>query len=117
VEDNEWALVVTGAWAIPLTGAILAHVKPKSICIRGRLMPQRSIRKFEGQQSLALLWAQYMQDVPPFPGQMVLVTPGTDLTALQQEHPLLREGRLMVKPDQLFGKCGLVTIGASYNAY
>jgi ATP-citrate lyase beta-subunit len=79
-------------------------------------MAQRGIRESDGKRLLARYWSEYMDHVPPFPGQMVLVTPETDLSVLPREHPWLSQGKLVVKPDQLFGKRGkhgLVKVAAS----
>jgi len=81
-------------------------------------MAQRGIREFDGKRLLARYWSKYMENVPPFPGQMVLVTPETDLSMLEREHPWLSQGKLVVKPDQLFGKRGkhgLVKVAASFD--
>jgi ATP-citrate lyase beta-subunit len=46
--------------------------------------------------------------------QAVLVRPETDVEILQKQHPWLANGKLVVKPDQLFGKRkknGLVLVG------
>ncbi len=69
-------------------------------------MAQRGIREFDGKRLLAKYWPDYMAGIPAYPGQMALVTPQTDLGSLARELPWLAEGRLVVKPDQLFGKRG-----------
>ncbi len=51
-------------------------------------------------------WLDYWHDLPAYPGQIVLVGPGTDVQALKRDHPWLSQGKLVVKPDQLFGKRG-----------
>src|SRR3989338_8615012 len=47
----------------------------------------------------------------------VLVDPDTDLNILSQQHPWLLEKKLVIKPDQLFGKrgkLGLVLLNADF---
>ncbi|KPL24760.1 MAG: ATPase [Anaerolineae bacterium SM23_84] len=80
-------------------------------------MAQRAIREFDGKRMLAKYWSQYLAKVPGYPGQMVLVGPETDLDALEEQHPWLTQGTLVVKPDQLFGKRGkhgLVKVAMTY---
>lgn len=69
-------------------------------------MAQRGIREFDAKRMLAKYWSEYLGKVPAYPGQMVLVGPDTDLGTLEKEHPWLAAGKLVVKPDQLFGKRG-----------
>lgn len=69
-------------------------------------MAQRGIREYDGKRLLAEFWTEYMGDVPAYSGRMVLVTPEVKLGGLEQEHGWLAEGKLVVKPDQLFGKRG-----------
>ncbi len=69
-------------------------------------MAQRGIREFDAKRLLARYWSDYVDQVPAYPGKMVLVTPQTDLAALPQRHPWLTRGKLVAKPDQLFGKRG-----------
>jgi ATP-citrate lyase beta-subunit len=73
---------------------------------REEAMAQRGIREFDGKRLLAKYWPDYLAGIPAYAGQMALVTPQTDLSTLAQEHPWLAEGKLVVKPDQLFGKRG-----------
>ncbi len=80
-------------------------------------MAQRGIREFDGKRLLAEFWPQYLEGVPVYPGKMVLVTPQMDLNALPQQQPWLVQGRIVVKPDQLFGKRGkhgLVKVADSF---
>jgi ATP-citrate lyase beta-subunit len=69
-------------------------------------MAQRGIREFDAKRMLAKYWSEYLSKVPAYPGQMVLVGPETHLGTLEKEHPWLAAGKLVVKPDQLFGKRG-----------
>jgi ATP-citrate lyase beta-subunit len=80
-------------------------------------MAQRGIREFDAKRLLARYWSEYLDQVPAYPGKMVLVTPQTDLAALPQQHPWLSEGKLVAKPDQLFGKRGkhgLVKVASTF---
>jgi ATP-citrate lyase beta-subunit len=81
-------------------------------------MAQRGIREYHGKAILHRSWGDYFGDDLRYPFQAVLVGPETDLGTLPEEHPWLREGRLVVKPDQLFGKRGkhgLVYVNRSWD--
>lgn len=69
-------------------------------------MAQRGIREFDAKRLLAKYWPEYISRDFGYPGQVALVTPDTDLENLTKEHPWLTETKLVVKPDQLFGKRG-----------
>ncbi|MEW6521936.1 MAG: ATP citrate lyase citrate-binding domain-containing protein, partial [Thermodesulfobacteriota bacterium] len=61
-------------------------------------------------------WTEYFGKENPYGGAGVLVTPETDLTSLAGQHAWLSQKKLVVKPDQLFGKRGkhhLVLIDAT----
>jgi len=67
---------------------------------------------------MARYWGQYFGKLPAYHGKIVLVAPETDYAALVAENPWLNEGKLVVKPDQLFGKRGkhgLVKIAANFD--
>jgi ATP-citrate lyase beta-subunit len=81
-------------------------------------MAQRGIREFDGKRLLAKYWSDHLGGIPAYPGQMALVTPQTDLNSLTRQHPWLAEGKLVVKPDQLFGKRGkhgLVKVATTFD--
>lgn len=81
-------------------------------------MAQRGIREFDGKRMLAAHWATYFGQLPAYPGQVVLVAPDTDLDALPKHHPWLTTQKLVVKPDQLFGKRGkhgLIKVAHTYD--
>jgi ATP-citrate lyase beta-subunit len=81
-------------------------------------MAQRGIREFDGKQMMARHWKQYFGQLPAYHGKVVLVTPDTDYEQLQTAHPWLMQGKLVVKPDQLFGKRGkhgLVKVANTFN--
>ena len=69
-------------------------------------MAQRGIREFDGKKMLANHWAEYISKDFSFPGKVVLVDPETNLDELAEEHSWLKKEKLVVKPDQLFGKRG-----------
>ncbi|HQE92328.1 MAG TPA: ATP citrate lyase citrate-binding domain-containing protein [Anaerolineae bacterium] len=68
-------------------------------------MARRAIREYDAKRLLA----RYLPDYLPgfsYPGKIVLVEVDTDWDRLAAEHPWLLTDRLVVKPDQLFGKRG-----------
>jgi len=69
-------------------------------------MAQRGIREFDGKRMLAKYWSVYFGRLPAYSGRIALVGPDTDMGALPNEQPWLTQGKLVVKPDQLFGKRG-----------
>ena len=81
-------------------------------------MAQRGVREFDAKRMLAKYWSEYLGQVPTYLGQIVLVGPNTDLGSLQREHPWLAKRKLVVKPDQLFGKRGkhgLVKVAGTFD--
>ncbi|MFA6434534.1 MAG: ATP citrate lyase citrate-binding domain-containing protein [Elusimicrobiales bacterium] len=69
-------------------------------------MAQRGIREYEGKKILFDGLAEY---IPSFKGRsarLALVTPETDPKELLKANPWLTKEKLVVKPDQLFGKRG-----------
>ena len=80
-------------------------------------MAQRGIREFDGKRMMARHWPLYFGRLPAYSGQIVLVGPDTDMSVLTQEHAWLAQGKLVVKPDQLFGKRGkhgLIKVAATF---
>jgi len=68
-------------------------------------MARRAIREYDAKRLLA----RYLPDYLPgfsYPGKIALVEADTDWDRLIAEHPWLLTDRLVVKPDQLFGKRG-----------
>jgi ATP-citrate lyase beta-subunit len=64
---------------------------------------------------LARHWSEYFEGLPAYDGRCVLVTPEEGLDDLARTHKWLAKDRLVVKPDQLFGKRGkhgLILAGA-----
>jgi len=69
-------------------------------------MAQRGIREYDGKKMLANYWTDYISKDFKFPGKIVLVDPKTKLDDLPKKNKWLKEEKLVVKPDQLFGKRG-----------
>jgi ATP-citrate lyase beta-subunit len=69
-------------------------------------MAQRGIREYDGKKMLAKYWTYYISKDFKFPGKIVLVDPKTNLDDLPKKHKWLKTEKLVVKPDQLFGKRG-----------
>ena len=80
-------------------------------------MAQRGIREYNGKKMLAHYWANYVSKKYTFPGKIILVDPKTKIDALLKDHSWLKKEKLVVKPDQLFGKRGkhgLIMTNASF---
>jgi len=69
-------------------------------------MAQRGIREYDGKKMLAKYWTEYISKDFKFPGKIVLVDLKTKLDDLPKKYKWLKEEKLVVKPDQLFGKRG-----------
>jgi ATP-citrate lyase beta-subunit len=69
-------------------------------------MAQRGIREYHGKKMLAKYWTEYFDKGFSYPGKIILVDPDTKLDDLPKKHKWLKEEKLVVKPDQLFGKRG-----------
>ncbi|MFB3763951.1 MAG: ATP citrate lyase citrate-binding domain-containing protein [Methanotrichaceae archaeon] len=81
-------------------------------------MAQRGIREYDGKRMLAKYLPEYLSDLS-YKGQLILVSPETDIDNLPADNPWLKTEKLVVKPDQLFGKRGkhgLVLLDASWDA-
>jgi len=79
-------------------------------------MAQRGIREYDAKRLLAKHMPQYQSDFS-YQGNIVLVDPETDLDELAAKNPWLTKEKLVVKPDQLFGKRGkhgLVLLDATW---
>ncbi|MBI2145845.1 ATPase [Candidatus Woesearchaeota archaeon] len=73
-------------------------------------MARYKIREYDAKRLMA-------ENIPNLDCRNVLVTPETNLDVLPKEHPWLLTSKLVVKPDQLFGKrkkLGLVLINADF---
>ncbi|MDD5453799.1 MAG: ATP citrate lyase citrate-binding domain-containing protein [Candidatus Bipolaricaulis sp.] len=69
-------------------------------------MAQRGIREYDAKRMLARAIGEYSGGKFRIDDRLVLVTPETDLATVEADHPWLAKERLVVKPDQLFGKRG-----------
>ena len=69
-------------------------------------MAQRGIREYDAKRMLASQLPRYLGKDFRYEGKVALVGPDTDIAALAKEMPWLSKERLVVKPDQLFGKRG-----------
>ncbi|MDD1738816.1 MAG: ATPase [Methanothrix sp.] len=79
-------------------------------------MAQRGIREYDAKRLLARILPEYLNDFS-YRGELALVGPETDLEELEAREPWLKTSRLVVKPDQLFGKRGkhgLVVLDATW---
>jgi ATP-citrate lyase beta-subunit len=79
-------------------------------------MAHVSIREYDAKRLLSTYVGRDAQELA-FSGKLILVTSQTDLSRLQSDHPWLLNEKLVVKPDQLFGKRGkheLVLLNASF---
>jgi len=80
-------------------------------------MAQRGIREHDAKRLLARNLPEYLNEFS-YKGEVALVGPETDLEELTSTHPWLKTARLVVKPDQLFGKrgkYGLVLLDADWD--
>ena len=80
-------------------------------------MAQRGIREYDAKRMLAKYLPDYLKDFS-YKGEIALVSPQTDLGSLAAENPWLKAKKLVVKPDQLFGKrgkLGMVLLDATWN--
>jgi ATP-citrate lyase beta-subunit len=80
-------------------------------------MAQRGIREYDGKKMLAKHWQEYVSKTYSYPGKVVLVNPTTKIDKLPKKYAWLHKEKLVVKPDQLFGKRGkhgLIKTNASF---
>jgi len=68
-------------------------------------MAKRAIREYDAKRLLAQYLPDYLTGFT-YPGLVALVTKDTDWKQLVVDNPWLETERLVVKPDQLFGKRG-----------
>lgn len=81
-------------------------------------MAQKGIREFHAKQMLAKFLPELTSSVR-YEGKVALVGPETDLEKLKKELPWLASDKLVVKPDQLFGKRGknnLLLLNADFDS-
>jgi ATP-citrate lyase beta-subunit len=80
-------------------------------------MAQRGIREYDAKKMLAERLPNYVDDFD-YEGQIVLVSPESDLEVVAVKNPWVKKKRLVVKPDQLFGKRGahgLILLDANWD--
>ncbi|MBN1323255.1 MAG: ATPase [Methanotrichaceae archaeon] len=81
-------------------------------------MAQRGIREFDAKRMLARSLPHYLDDLA-YKGEVVLVGPDTDVEEVVALNSWLLRKRLVIKPDQLFGKRGihgLILLDADWDA-
>jgi ATP-citrate lyase beta-subunit len=69
-------------------------------------MAQKGIREYDAKRMLAQAIGEYSGGKFRFDDRLVLVTPETKLDTIEKDNPWLAKEKLVVKPDQLFGKRG-----------
>ena len=80
-------------------------------------MAQRGIHEYCAKKILAKNLPNYLKAFK-YPGKVALVTPDASLDTLSKTNSWLRKQKLVVKPDQLFGKRGkhkLLLLDASFS--
>ncbi len=80
-------------------------------------MAQRGIREYDAKRLLAKYIEKFSSSTFHYKGNVALVTPKKSIEQLAAENRWIREGKLTVKPDQLFGKRGkhnLVLLNADF---
>ena len=81
-------------------------------------MAQRGIREYDAKKMLAKYWKEYVSKDFNYAGKVALVGPDTSMDKLAKENSWLKKEKLVVKPDQLFGKRGkhgLLKIDAAFD--
>ena len=80
-------------------------------------MAQRGIREAAAKRIIAKYLPEFSGGKLEYEGLVALISSDTDLKRFPEEHPWVNEKKLVVKPDQLFGKRGkhgLVLVNASW---
>jgi len=80
-------------------------------------MAQRGIREFDAKRLIAENLERFSLGKFRYKGEMAIVTPEKSLKLLAKENSWIKEKKLVVKPDQLFGKRkkhGLVLLDADF---
>jgi len=80
-------------------------------------MAKKGIREYNAKRLIHNSLPEYSNGRFHTDDRLILVTPQTDLDKLPQENAWLNETKLVVKPDQLFGKRGknnLLLVNASF---
>ncbi len=69
-------------------------------------MAQRGIREYDAKKLIAKHIERFFGEKYKYHGKVALVTPNKNLDEIAVETPWVRTEKLVVKPDQLFGKRG-----------
>lgn len=69
-------------------------------------MAKKGIREYHAKKMLARGLFKFSNGKFNIGDERILITPDTDLSGLETKYPWLGKKRLVVKPDQLFGKRG-----------
>ncbi len=69
-------------------------------------MAQKGIREYDAKRMLATQLPSYLGGGLSYEGKVALAGPETNLDELAKANPWLKNEKLVVKPDQLFGKRG-----------
>ena len=69
-------------------------------------MAQKGIREFDAKRIMARGLSEFSNGAFSFEPRQVLISPETDFKIIEKENPWLNVTKLVVKPDQLFGKRG-----------
>ncbi|MGA1821362.1 MAG: ATP citrate lyase citrate-binding domain-containing protein [Thermoplasmatota archaeon] len=80
-------------------------------------MARRGIREYDAKRAFYRFVPRYSDGDVTFDVEPVLIDPKSDLNKISDENPWLNNRRLVVKPDQLFGKrgkSGLVLLDCSW---
>lgn len=81
-------------------------------------MAQRGIREYDAKRILSRELPKFLKGDFGYEGEVALVGPDTNLDQLAKENSWLTKDKLVVKPDQLFGKRGkhgLLGLNLSWN--
>jgi ATP-citrate lyase beta-subunit len=80
-------------------------------------MAQRGIREYTAKKLLSKYINEYSSGKFQYKGEVALISPETSIGTIAEKNSWIKEKRLVVKPDQLFGKRGkhnLVLLNATY---
>ena len=81
-------------------------------------MAQRGIREYHAKKMLAKYLPEFSDGKFSIPDKFALVTPEKSIDDVAKENPWIKEEKLVVKPDQLFGKRGkhgLILLNATFD--
>ncbi len=81
-------------------------------------MAQRGIREYHAKKMLAKYLPEFSNGKFSIPDKFALVTPEKSIDEVAKENPWIKEEKLVVKPDQLFGKRGkhgLILLNATFD--